>query len=43
VKWNGQDFTGQSVASGIYFYRLTVKPAQGGETQIFNQRMLLLK
>ncbi len=37
VSWMGHDDSGQGVASGTYFYRLTV----GGET--YSRKMLLLK
>ncbi len=37
VVWNGTDYTGKSVASGIYFYRLNT------ETKEIIKRMLLIK
>ena len=37
VLWHGTDYTGQSVASGIYFYRLTT------ESKEIIKRMLLVK
>ncbi len=38
VVWDGRDETGKLLASGVYFYTLTV-----GENEVFSKRMLLLK
>lgn len=37
VVWNGKDESGRSVASGIYFYRLTT------DKKTINKKMLMLK
>jgi hypothetical protein len=39
--WDGRDDLGQSVASGVYFYRLTVR--HGSQMYVDTKRMLLLK
>ncbi len=43
VQWNGKDRSGFAVASGLYFYRLTVSAAPG--QQVFSQikKMALVK
>lgn len=38
ITWNGQDHNGQSVASGVYFYRLTI-----GDKSALAKKMILLK
>jgi parallel beta-helix repeat protein len=42
LTWNGQDATGKSVASGVYFYRVQVKTNDNQSFAAIN-RMLLLK
>ena len=37
VIWNGTDTGDKAVASGIYFYRLTISD------KVFNRKMLLMK
>ena len=41
VVWNGSDEMGQSVASGIYFYRLTAKGNDSNFTAI--KKMIFVK
>ncbi len=41
--WNGEDRRGHEVASGVYLYRLRVKPVDGGPSFEAARRMLLLK
>ncbi len=43
--WAGQNDAGQAVSSGVYFYRLEVRPPAGnfGQTMQETKRMLLLK
>jgi hypothetical protein len=43
VVWNGTDRTGVSVASGVYFYQLTVNAADGRATYRSVQKMLLVR
>ena len=42
VVWNGQDETGNSVASGVYIYRMTAV-SEKGQQYTFNQKMMLLR
>ncbi|MBX7151558.1 FG-GAP-like repeat-containing protein [bacterium] len=37
IKWSGQDHTGKTVSSGIYFYRLQV------DKRVFSKKMLFIK
>jgi len=43
--WNGRDSSGRQVASGVYFYRLTARQANGGEACDFTatRRMVLVR
>ncbi len=41
--WYGRNSTGQSVASGVYFYRLEAQPVDGSTTFSSFKKMLLLK
>ena len=41
--WNGRDYNGKQVASGIYFYRLTVISSQTEKAFTQSNKMLLLK
>jgi len=43
VVWNGHNAVGQTVASGVYFYRLEARPASGGEPFNSINKMLMLK
>ena len=44
IKWNGQNEAGETVSSGIYFYRMDAQPV-GAEGQAFRQvsKMILMK
>lgn len=41
--WNGRDGSGVQLASGVYIYRLSAAPLDGGATFLTTKRMLLLK
>ena len=43
IVWNATDRTGVSVASGVYFYQLTVHAADGRSTYRSVQKMLLVR
>ena len=43
VVWNGRNNPGQTVSSGVYFYRLEAKPLDGAEPFTSLKKMLMLK
>ena len=43
VIWNGRNNAGQTIASGVYFYRLEARPADGAEPFVSFKKMLMLK
>ena len=43
LEWNGRNQHGNQVATGIYFYRIDAKPADGSATFTSLKKMLLLK
>lgn len=43
IVWDGQNDIGLPVASGLYFYRLEAKPADGGEAYVGTMKMMLMK
>jgi hypothetical protein len=43
VVWNGRNNAGQTIASGVYFYRLEARPADGAEPFTSFKKMLMLK
>ena len=44
VKWQGTDQNGASMASGIYFYRVAIKPLNGSfKRTVMVRKMLLMK
>jgi hypothetical protein len=43
VLWNGRNQFGSQVATGIYFYRIEAKPADGGQPFKSLKKMLLIK
>lgn len=43
VVWDGHNDLGNPVASGLYFYRLEAKPADGGEAFVAVKKMMLVK
>jgi len=43
VVWNGRNTNGQTIASGVYFYRLEARPADGAEPFTSFKKMLMLK
>ncbi len=43
VLWNGKDNAARSVASGIYFYKLTATPSSGGQEVTQIRKMILMK
>lgn len=43
VVWNGRNNAGQTVASGVYFYRLEARPLDGAEPFTSFKKMLMLK
>ena len=43
TSWNGTNFTGAQVSSGMYFYRIIATPSDGSNPFIETKKMLLLK
>jgi hypothetical protein len=43
TEWDGRNSAGSPVGTGVYFYSITVKPANGGNTFVSTKKMLLLK
>jgi photosystem II stability/assembly factor-like uncharacterized protein len=43
MQWNGRNQYGNTVATGVYFYRIEAKPADGGAPFTSLKKMLLLK
>jgi hypothetical protein len=43
ITWNAVNDGGEDLPSGIYFYRLEVKPFSGGEGFVQSKKMLLMK
>jgi hypothetical protein len=43
IVWNGMNGAGAQSASGIYFYRIEARPAQGGEMFVQQKKMVLIK
>jgi len=43
VVWNGRDDSGQSVGSGVYFYRMVVWDEMNATSRSETRKMLLLK
>jgi DNA/RNA endonuclease YhcR with UshA esterase domain len=43
VVWNGRNNFGSQVASGVYFYRIEAKPADGSDAFTSIKKMLMLK
>lgn len=43
VTWDGKDASGNSVASGVYFYRIDVRSANGATAFLAARKMLLMK
>jgi photosystem II stability/assembly factor-like uncharacterized protein len=43
LQWNGRNQYGSNVATGVYFYRIEAKPADGGQPFTSLKKMLLLK
>ena len=43
ISWNGTNFTGTQVSSGMYFYRIIATPSDGSNPFIETKKMLLLK
>lgn len=42
VQWNGNNDAGQPVASGVYFYRLSTSPSEGGLKGVSQTRKMML-
>jgi hypothetical protein len=42
-QWNGHNQYGNQVATGVYFYRIEAKPADGGAPFTSLKKMLLIK
>jgi len=42
VMWDGRDATGAQVGSGVYIYRLLVKPANGGSRPFVQSKKMVL-
>jgi len=42
VKWNGADFYGNSVSSGVYLFKLVATPLDGRESQFTQVRKMML-
>jgi flagellar hook assembly protein FlgD len=43
VQWQGTTAGGSRVASGVYFYRLTATPVDGGTMRVDLKKMVLVK
>jgi hypothetical protein len=43
IRWEGRTSSGQTVASGVYFYRLEARPVSGGNTFTDLKKMMMLK
>jgi hypothetical protein len=43
TKWDGRNNVGQSVGSGVYFYRLEARPTDGSAPFVSTKKMLLVK
>ncbi len=43
VVWNGRNNLGAQVSSGMYFYRLEARPADGSRTFVEMKKMMMLK
>lgn len=43
IVWNGRDNKGNTVASGVYFYRLIASPVDGSEAYRSTKQMVFLK
>jgi flagellar hook assembly protein FlgD len=43
VPWHGRNQAGNTVATGVYFYRIEANPIGGGESFINLKKMILLK
>jgi len=43
IAWNGTNFSGTAVSSGVYFYRMEARPADGGRLFSDTKKMLLIR
>jgi flagellar hook assembly protein FlgD len=43
VAWNGRTTSGAEVTTGVYFYRIEARPADGSEVFTSVKKMLLVK
>lgn len=43
ITWNGNDRSGRTVASGLYFYRMKASPLSGGKEFSSTRKMVLVK
>jgi hypothetical protein len=43
VVWDGRNEFGSQIASGVYFYRIEAKPADGSDVFTSIRKMLMLK
>ncbi len=43
AQWNGRNHSGNQVATGVYFYRIEAKPADGGQPFTNLKKMIILK
>jgi hypothetical protein len=43
ITWNGRNRAGETVAGGVYLYRLTVERGNGGAPVVITKKMTLLK
>ncbi len=43
VHWNGRSLTGGELASGVYFYRLVVHPANGDAKLVQTRKLVLMR